>query len=200
MSTSRETWPSRSRLNNPAACVLWFTGLPGSGKSTTVNAVQRRLHALGRRSYVLDGDRLRHGLSKDLGFTRADRGENVRRIAEVARLFTDAGLIVLVSAISPFRDQRRMVRKMMEDGAFIEVFVDAPLEVCEQRDPKGLYRKARAGQIRNFTGIDSAYEPPENPELVLKTGIRGVQEVADEVMRYLLSGSGDSARGAGPAP
>lgn len=173
MSISRETWPSRSRLNNPAACVLWFTGLPGSGKSTTVNAVQRRLHALGRRSYVLDSDCLRHGLSKDLGFTRADRGENVRRIAEVARLFTNAGLIVLVSAISPFRDQR---------------------------DPKGLYRKARAGQIRNFTGIDSVYEPPENPELVLKTGIRGVQEVADEVIRYLLSWSGDSARRAGSAP
>lgn len=154
------------------------------------NAVERRLHTLGRHSYVLDGDDLRHGLSKDLGFTEADRVENVRRVAEVARLFVDAGLVVLVSMISPFRDGRRMAREMMEEGEFIEVFVDAPLEVCEQRDPKGLYKKARAGLIKNFTGIDSAYESPESPELVLKTAERSVQQLADEVIDYLQRRTG----------
>ena len=170
--------------------MVWFTGLSASGKSTMANAVERRLHTLGRHSYVLDGDDLRHGLSKDLGFTEADRVENVRRVAEVARLFVDAGLVVLVSMISPFRDGRRMAREMMEEGEFIEVFVDAPLEVCEQRDPKGLYKKARAGLIKNFTGIDSAYELPENPELVLKTAERSVQQLADEVIDYLQRRTG----------
>lgn len=170
--------------------MVWFTGLSASGKSTMANAVERRLHTLGRHSYVLDGDNLRHGLSKDLGFTEADRVENVRRVAEVARLFVDAGLVVLVSMISPFRDGRRMAREMMEEGEFIEVFVDAPLEVCEQRDPKGLYKKARAGLIKNFTGIDSAYESPDNPELVLKTAERSVQQLADEVIDYLQRRTG----------
>ena len=179
--------PARSAQKNQKACVLWLTGLSGAGKSTTANAVEQRLHALGRHSYVLDGDNLRHGLTRDLGFTAADRVENVRRIAEVAKLFVDAGLIVLVSMISPFRDERLMARRMMEEGEFIEVFVDAPLEVCEQRDPKGLYRKARAGQIKNFTGIDSAYEPPENPDIVLKTGERSVDELADQIIAYLRS-------------
>ena len=179
--------PARSAQKNQKACVLWLTGLSGAGKSTTANAVEQRLYALGRHSYVLDGDNLRHGLTKDLGFTAADRVENVRRIAEVAKLFVDAGLIVLVSMISPFRDERLMARRMMEEGEFIEVFVDAPLEVCEQRDPKGLYRKARAGQIKNFTGIDSAYEPPENPDIVLKTGERSVDELADQIIAYLRS-------------
>ena len=179
--------PTRSAQKNQKACVLWLTGLSGAGKSTTANAVEQRLHALGRHSYVLDGDNLRHGLTKDLGFTPADRVENVRRIAEVAKLFVDAGLIVLVSVISPFRDEREMARRMMDEGEFIEVFVDAPLEVCEQRDPKGLYRKARAGEIKNFTGIDSAYEPPEQPEILLKTGERNVDDLADQVIAYLRS-------------
>lgn len=179
--------PARSAQKNQKACVLWFTGLSGAGKSTTANAVEQRLHALGRHSYILDGDNLRHGLTQDLGFTPADRVENVRRIAEVAKLFVDAGLIVLVSMISPFRDERRMARRMMEEGEFIEVFIDAPLEVCERRDPKGLYRKARAGEIKNFTGIDSPYEPPESPDIVLKTGERSVDELADEVIAYLRS-------------
>ena len=177
--------PARSAQKNQKACVLWLTGLSGAGKSTMANAVEQRLHALGRHSYILDGGNLRHGLTKDLGFTTVDRVENVRRIAEVAKLFVDAGLIVLVSVISPFRDGRRMARRMMEEGEFIEVFVDAPLEVCERRDPKGLYRKARAGEIKNFTGIDSPYEPPESPDLVLKTAERSVDELADEVVAYL---------------
>ena len=179
--------PARAAQKNQKACVLWLTGLSGAGKSATANAVEQRLHAMGRHSYTLDGDNLRHGLTKDLGFTAADRVENVRRIAEVARLFADAGLIVLVSVISPFRDERRMAREMMDEGEFIEVFVDCPIEVCEQRDPKGLYRKARSGEIRNFTGVDSPYEPPEHPEIVLKTAERSVDEIADQVIDYLRS-------------
>ena len=179
--------PARSAQKNQKAYVLWLTGLSGAGKSTTANAVEQRLHALGRHSYLLDGDNLRHGLTRDLGFTQADRVENVRRIAEVAKLFVDAGLIVLVSVISPFRDERLMARQMMDEGEFVEVFVDAPLEVCERRDPKGLYRKVRAGEIKNFTGIDSPYEPPENPDIVLKTAERSVDELADQVIAYLQS-------------
>ena len=178
---------ARAAQKNQKACVLWLTGLSGAGKSATANAVEQRLHAMGRHSYTLDGDNLRHGLTKDLGFTAADRVENVRRIAEVAKLFADAGLIVLVSMISPFRDERNMAREMMEEGEFIEAFVDCPIEVCEQRDPKGLYRKARAGQIKNFTGVDSVYEPPEHPEIVLKTAERSVDEIADQVIDYLRS-------------
>ena len=179
--------PARAAQKNQKACVLWLTGLSGAGKSATANAVERRLHAMGRHSYTLDGDNLRHGLTRDLGFTAADRVENVRRIAEVAKLFVDAGLVVLVSVISPFRDERGMAREMMDEGEFIEIFVDCPIEVCEQRDPKGLYRKARAGEIRNFTGVDSPYEPPENPEIVLKTAERSVDEAADQVVDYLRS-------------
>ncbi len=149
--------------------MLWFTGLSGSGKSTIANTLEKRLHALGRHTYMLDGDNVRHGLNKDLGFTDADRVENIRRVAEAARLFVDAGLIVMVSFISPFRSERRMARELVGEGEFIEIFVDTPLEVCEARDPKGLYRKARAGLIRNFTGIDSSYEPPEQAELALST-------------------------------
>lgn len=179
--------PTRSVQKNQKACVLWLTGLSGAGKTTTANAVEQRLYAMGRHSYVLDGDNLRRGLNKDLGFTQVDRVENVRRIAEVARLFVNAGLIVLVSVISPFRNEREMARRMMEEGEFIEIFVDAPLEVCERRDPKGLYKKARAGEIKNFTGIDSLYEPPENPDIVLKTAERSVDELADQVIAYLLA-------------
>ncbi len=160
---------ARSTIKGQKPCVLWFTGLSGSGKSTIANTLEKRLHALGRHTYMLDGDNVRHGLNKDLGFTDADRVENIRRVAEAARLFVDAGLIVMVSFISPFRSERRMARELVGEGEFIEIFVDTPLEVCEARDPKGLYRKARAGLIRNFTGIDSSYEPPEQAELALST-------------------------------
>ena len=178
----------RARQKGQRPCILWFTGLSASGKSTTANRVERKLAALGRHSYLLDGDNVRLGLNRDLGFTDADRVENVRRVAEVAKLFVEAGLIVLVSFISPFRDERRMARALVEEGEFAEIFVDAPLEECERRDPKGLYRKARAGELRNFTGIDSAYEPPESPELVLNTADRSVEEVSDEVIAWLREG------------
>ena len=178
----------RARQKGQWPCILWFTGLSGAGKSTAASRVEGRLAARGRHSYLLDGDNVRHGLNRDLGFTDADRVENVRRIAEVAKLFVDAGLIVLVSLISPFRDERRMARGLVEEGEFVEVFVDTPLALCERRDPKGLYRKARAGEIRNFTGIDSGYEPPENPEIVLKAGEQDAEELADRVIRYLEQG------------
>ncbi|MBT7147848.1 MAG: adenylyl-sulfate kinase, partial [Rhodospirillales bacterium] len=176
---------SRAKQKNQKACTLWFTGLSGSGKSTVANAIEKKLQAMGRHTYLLDGDNVRHGLNRDLGFTDADRVENVRRVAEVSALFVDAGMIVLSSFISPFRDERRMAREMLEDGEFFEVFVDTPLEVCEQRDPKGLYVKARAGEIKNFTGIDSDYEPPINAEIVLKSAEYGVEELADQVLASL---------------
>ncbi len=178
----------RARRTGQRPCVLWFTGLPASGKSTTANRVEKKLAALGRHSYLLDGDNVRLGLNRDLGFTDADRVENIRRVAEVAKLFVDAGLIVLVSFISPFRDERRLARELVEKGEFVEIFVDTPLEECERRDPKGLYRKARAGEIRNFTGIDSGYEPPENAEIVLKTVERSVDDLSDEVIAWLREG------------
>jgi len=159
----------RSAQKGQKPAVLWFTGLSGSGKSTIANLVEGKLLSQGRHTYLLDGDNVRHGLNRDLGFTDADRVENIRRVAEAARLFVDAGLIVLVSFISPFRSERRLARELMGPGEFIEVFVDTPLEVCMRRDPKGLYLKAKAGEIRNFTGIDSPYEEPENPELTIKT-------------------------------
>ena len=149
--------------------MLWFTGLSGAGKSTIAITLEKRLHAMGRHTYMLDGDNIRHGLNKDLGFTDVDRVENIRRVAEAAKLFVDAGLIVIVSFISPFRSERRMARDLFDDGEFIEVFVDTSIEICEARDPKGLYRKARAGLIRNFTGIDSLYETPERAEVTLDT-------------------------------
>ena len=178
----------RARHKDQRPCILWFTGLPASGKSTTANRVERKLAALGRHSYLLDGDNVRLGLNRDLGFTDADRVENIRRVAEVAKLFVDAGLIVLVSFISPFRDERRMARELVEEGEFVEIFVDTPLEECEPRDPKGLYRKARAGEIANFTGIDSAYEPPQNAEIVLRTVERSVEELSEEVIDHLREG------------
>jgi bifunctional enzyme CysN/CysC len=176
---------ARAGLMAQKPCVLWFTGLSGAGKSTISNTLEKRLHALGRHTYMLDGDNIRHGLNKDLGFTDADRVENIRRVAETARLFVDAGLIVMVSLISPFRSERRMARDLFQEGEFIEVFVDTPIEVCEARDPKGLYRKARAGLISNFTGIDSLYEPPENAELTLDTSKASAEAVAEAVLKAL---------------
>lgn len=165
--------------------VLWFTGLSGSGKSTIASLVEKRLHAEGRHTYTLDGDNVRHGLNRDLGFTDADRVENIRRVGEVAKLMADAGLITLVSFISPFRSERQMARDLMGEGEFIEVFVDTPIEECKKRDPKGLYAKAERGEIKNFTGIDSPYEAPENPEIRIHNVGRPAEEVADEIVAYL---------------
>jgi bifunctional enzyme CysN/CysC len=176
---------TRSALKGQKPAVLWFTGLSGSGKSTIANLVERALVAEGRHTYLLDGDNVRHGLNRDLGFTDADRVENIRRVGEAARLFVDAGLIALVSFISPFRSERRMARALLGAGEFIEVFVDTPLEICMQRDPKGLYEKARAGTIKNFTGIDSPYEPPENPELVIRTVEGDAATHAQAIVAYL---------------
>ena len=161
---------SRATSKQQKPCVLWFTGLSGSGKSTIASLLEKRLHTLGRHTYVLDGDNVRHGLCRDLGFTDADRVENQRRISETAKLFVDAGLIVLVSFISPFRSERQAARELFDEDEFVEIFVDTSLEICEARDPKGLYKKARAGQLRNFTGLDSPYEPPEKAELTLPGG------------------------------
>ncbi|HEX7115710.1 MAG TPA: sulfate adenylyltransferase subunit CysN [Steroidobacter sp.] len=176
---------ARSALKGQRACVLWFTGLSGAGKSTIANLVEKRLHALGRHTYTLDGDNVRHGLNKDLGFTDADRVENIRRVAEVAKLMVDAGLIVLVSFISPFRSERRLARELLEPGEFFEVFVDTPLEEAERRDPKGLYRKARSGELKNFTGIDSPYERPEHPEIHLRTALSSPEESAEQILSVL---------------
>lgn len=173
----------KQKIQKP--CVLWFTGLSGSGKSTVANAVESLLLENGNHSYLLDGDNVRHGLNKDLSFSEDDRVENIRRIGEVTKLFTDAGLIVLSAFISPFRADREQVRKIHEKGAFIEVFVDTPLKVCEQRDPKGLYKKARAGDIKNFTGLDSPYEAPEAPEIHLKTDQQSVNKLAQQALQYL---------------
>jgi len=176
---------ARAGLKEQKPCVLWFTGLSGAGKSTIANTLEKRLHAMGRHTYMLDGDNIRHGLNKDLGFTDVDRVENIRRVAETAKLFVDAGLIVMVSFISPFRSERRMARDLFDDGEFIEVFVDTPIEVCEARDPKGLYRKARAGLITNFTGIDSLYEPPEAAELKIDTSEATAEALAEAVLKEL---------------
>ena len=179
------TKENRAVLKRQKPAVLWFTGLSGAGKSTIANLVEKRLLAEGRHTYLLDGDNVRHGLNKDLGFTEADRVENIRRVAEVARLMADAGLIVLVSFISPFRAERRMAREMMAEGEFLEVFVDTPLAVVESRDVKGLYRKARAGELKNFTGIDSPYEPPEAAEIRLDTTIISPEEASERIVAVL---------------
>ncbi|CAG4907805.1 unnamed protein product [Acidocella sp. C78] len=176
---------AREALNGHRPAILWFTGLSGSGKSTIANALETRLHLLGAHTYLLDGDNVRHGLNRDLGFTDTDRVENIRRVAEVAKLFADAGMIVLVSFISPFRAERNMARELVEPGLFYEVFVDTPIAVCRQRDPKGLYRKADAGEIRNFTGIDSPYEPPEAPEFHLRTTTAEPDALAESLLAAL---------------
>ncbi len=180
------TKETRSALKHQKPCVLWFTGLSGSGKSTIANIVDKKLTASGHHTMLLDGDNVRHGLNKDLGFTDTDRVENIRRIAEVAKLMTDAGLITLVSFISPFRAERRLARALLPDGEFLLIHVDTPLEVAEQRDVKGLYKKARAGQIANFTGINSPYEVPENPQLTVDTTTMTAEEASDACIRLLL--------------
>jgi bifunctional enzyme CysN/CysC len=176
---------ARSTLKGQKPCVLWFTGLSGAGKSTIANLVDKKLHSLKRHTYLLDGDNVRHGLNKNLGFTDADRVENIRRIAEVAKLMVDAGLIVSTAFISPFRAERQMARGLLAEGEFIEVFVDTPISVAEERDPKGLYKKARRGDLKNFTGIDSPYEPPENPELRIDTTASTPEAAADIIVAYL---------------
>jgi bifunctional enzyme CysN/CysC len=179
---------ARAAAMGQSPAILWFTGLSGAGKSTIANIVDRKLLAAGRRAFVLDGDNVRHGLNRDLGFTEADRVENIRRVAEVAKLMADAGLIVLVSLISPYRNERMMARKIAGEHRFLEIFVDVPLALAEARDPKGLYARARAGKIKNFTGIDAPYEPPEAPELVLPTATGSAEELADRVLALLGQG------------
>jgi bifunctional enzyme CysN/CysC len=176
---------SRALIKSQKPCVLWFTGLSGSGKSVIADRLEQRLHGFGKHTVLLDGDNVRHGLNKDLGFTDQDRVENIRRIAEVAKLMVESGLIILVSFISPFKSERIMARELMEADEFIEIFVDTPLEVCEARDPKGLYKKARAGDLKNFTGIDSAYEIPENAEIVLENRSAEIDNLVGKIVTYL---------------
>ena len=176
---------AREQLSGHRGRVAWLTGLSGSGKSTIASAAEKILHDQGYRTYILDGDNVRHGLSKDLGFTVADRVENIRRIAEVAKLMMDAGIIVLTAFISPFRDERDMAKSLFEHDDFLEVFIDTPLAVAEERDPKGLYKKARSGKLPNFTGIDSEYQPPENPSLTLETEGRTAEELAKILVKLI---------------
>lgn len=179
------TKQSRAEHKQQKPCVLWFTGLSGSGKSTIAGALEQKLFAMDHHTYLLDGDNVRHGLNKDLGFSDRDRVENIRRIGEASRLFVDAGLIVLSAFISPFRADRQMVRGLLEQSEFIEVFMDTPLEECERRDPKGLYKKARSGEIRNFTGIDSVYERPEDAEISVNTATHSVDQCVEQIIGYL---------------
>ncbi len=179
------TRDDRAQLNGHRGCTVWLTGLSGAGKSTIAVDLEKRLLERGVRTYILDGDNIRHGLNKNLGFSPEDRTENIRRIGEVAKLFTDAGLVAVTAFISPYRADRDQVRALMPAGDFVEVFIDCPVEVCEQRDVKGLYKKARAGEIKEFTGISAPYEAPEKPELVLNTAGQSVEESARQIVAYL---------------
>ena len=180
------TAEDREKLLNQKGCVIWFTGLSGSGKSTLANAVEQVLHQQRHHTYVLDGDNVRHGLNKNLGFSPEDREENIRRIGEVAKLFADAGTVVMTAFISPYRADRDQARALIADGRFVEVFVDCPLEVCEERDTKGLYKKARAGEIKEFTGISAPYEPPLNPEVTINSAALSIEECAEAVVSVLV--------------
>jgi adenylylsulfate kinase len=193
MKTENTVWHSqqvsksqRAEIKQQTACLLWYTGLSGSGKSTIANAVDAMLFARQCHSYLLDGDNVRHGLNGDLGFSDSDRVENIRRISEVAQLFVDAGLIVSTAFISPFRADRALAASKLASGEFIEVFIDTPIEICEQRDPKGLYKKARAGEIKDFTGIDSAYEAPENPIIHVRTADKSIEQCAQQIIDHLI--------------
>ncbi|WLD10130.1 adenylyl-sulfate kinase [Planctellipticum variicoloris] len=179
------TTAERAKLNGHKGAVLWFTGLSACGKSTIANAVDAMLFEMGKHSYILDGDNIRMGLNKNLGFSAEDRAENIRRIGEVAKLFAHGGTITLTAFISPYKADRDKVREILQPGEFVEILVDASVETCEQRDPKGLYKKARAGEIKNFTGISDPYEAPEKPELVLDSNNKGIEELAKEVIAYL---------------
>lgn len=189
----------RRRLHGHAPAVFWFTGLSGSGKSTLASTVERRLHALGCRTFVLDGDNLRHGLCSDLGFSSEDRRENIRRAGEVASLFVQSGAIVLTALISPFAQDRERARRLVPEGSFFEIYCNANVAECEQRDVKGLYRRARAGEVKEFSGISSPYEPPAEPELVLHTARDSVESCADAVLRIYLDRLRDVAAGAADA-
>jgi adenylylsulfate kinase len=179
------TADDRAGLNGHGGAVLWFTGLPSSGKSTLAVALECLLFKQGCRTYVLDGDNIRHGLNKNLGFSPDDRKENIRRIAEVAKLFADAGIIVMTAFISPYAEDRRAARKLVPPGKFVEIYCKCPIDVCERRDPKGLYKKARAGQIKEFTGVDAPYEPPPDPEITADTGSESVEENARRIVDHL---------------
>jgi adenylylsulfate kinase len=181
MNVKRE---DREKLLNQKGIVLWFTGLSGSGKSTVASLLEKKLHNMGKLTYLLDGDNVRHGLNSDLGFLEEDRIENIRRIAELSKLFLDSGIITITTFISPFRNDREKVKELLGDD-FIEVYIDCPLEVCEKRDPKGIYKKARLGEIKNFTGIDSPYEKPINPEITVSTHLNTIDECVDSIVDYL---------------
>ena len=175
----------RSKIKKQKACVLWMTGLSGAGKSTIANALEQRLHEMGKHTYLLDGDNVRHGLSQDLGFTEDDRVENLRRIAEVSKLMVDAGLIVISAFISPFKSERDAAREIFDEDEFFEVFIDAPLEIVEQRDTKGLYKRARSGEVKHFTGISSPYEAPQKPEIHLHNDLDGVEQSVDHIIQSI---------------
>lgn len=184
---SNVTKDDRHRMNAHRSCVLWLTGLSGSGKSTIAYEVERRLTGMNVRTYVLDGDNLRHGLNSDLGFSAEHRKENIRRTSEVAKLLVEAGIITLLALISPYRSDRDLARRIFGEGEFVEIYVNCPLQVCEQRDPKGLYKKARAGIIPGFTGISAPYEPPLAPEIVIPTSQQALKESVDQIIEYLFS-------------
>jgi adenylylsulfate kinase len=180
------TKEARRRLNRHNSVVLWFTGLSGSGKSTIANAVEKQLYEKGLRTYLLDGDNIRHGINQDLSFNPSDRKENIRRIGEISKLFVDAGMIVITAFISPYLQDRSLARSILEEGEFIEVYIKCSLDECEKRDPKGLYKKARTGEISEFTGISSPYEEPNSPEIIIETDRLSIKESAEQVIHYLM--------------